>query len=41
MYKLFYEGEHPQKLPKLLKHETADDVLWGGSGKDADMLRQF
>jgi transcriptional regulator with XRE-family HTH domain len=41
MYKLFYEGEQPPKLPKLLKHEAADDVLWGGSGKDAYMLRQF
>jgi transcriptional regulator with XRE-family HTH domain len=40
MYKLFYEGEEPLKLPKLLKRETAD-TRWGSSGKDADMVRQF
>jgi transcriptional regulator with XRE-family HTH domain len=41
MYQLFYEGEEPPKLPNLLKRKSADDILWGGSGKDADMLRQF
>jgi transcriptional regulator with XRE-family HTH domain len=40
MYKLFYKGEELPKLPKLLKHETADNI-WGSSGKDADMLLQF
>ncbi len=41
MYQLFYDGEEPPKLPKLPKHETADDVIWGSSGRDAHMLRQF
>jgi transcriptional regulator with XRE-family HTH domain len=41
MYKLFYDGEEPPKLAKLPKRETADDVMWGGSGKDARILRQF
>jgi transcriptional regulator with XRE-family HTH domain len=41
MYKLFYNGEEPPKLPNLLKRKTTDDILWGSSGKDADMLRQF
>ena len=40
MYKLFYDGEEPPKLPKLPKQETAD-AMWGSSGKDARMLRQF
>ena len=27
MYKLFYDGEEPPKLPNLLKRKTADDIL--------------
>ena len=41
MYKLFYEEKEPPKLPNLLKRKTADDILWGNSGKDASMLGQF
>jgi transcriptional regulator with XRE-family HTH domain len=41
MYKLFYDGEEPPKLPNLLKRKTADDILWGNSGKDARMLAIF
>ena len=41
MYKLFYDGEEPPKLPNLLKRKTADDILWGNSGKDARMLAKF
>jgi hypothetical protein len=41
MYKLFYDGEEPPKLPNLLKRKTTDDILWGNSGKDADMLAKF
>src|SRR6202049_2286722 len=41
MYKLFYDGEEPPKLPHLLKRKSADDILWGNSGKDANMLGQF
>jgi transcriptional regulator with XRE-family HTH domain len=41
MYQLFYEGEEPPKLPNLLKRRTADDILWGNSGKDAHMLVKF
>ena|ERR1700722_2199281 len=37
-YQLFYDGEKAQTLPK---RETADDNLWGSSGKDARMLHQF
>ena len=41
MYKLFYDGEEPPKLPSLLKRKTADDILWGNSGKDARTLVKF
>ena len=41
MYKLFYDGEEPPKLPNLLKRKSAEDILWGNSGKDANMLGQF
>jgi transcriptional regulator with XRE-family HTH domain len=41
MYKLFYDAEEPPKLPNLLKRKSADDILWGDSGKDADMLAKF
>src|SRR6202050_1362977 len=41
MYQLFYDGEEPPKLPNLPKRKSADDILWGNSGKDAHMLSQF
>jgi transcriptional regulator with XRE-family HTH domain len=41
MYQLFYDGEEPPKLPNLLKRKTADDILWGSSGKDAHVLAKF
>jgi len=41
MYKLFYDGEEPPKLPNLLKRKTTDDILWGSSGKDAHVLAKF
>jgi transcriptional regulator with XRE-family HTH domain len=41
MYKLFYDGEEPPKLPNLLKRKTTDDILWGSSGEDAHMLAKF
>ena len=41
MYKLFYDGEEPPKLPNLLKRKSADDILWGDSSKDASMLVKF
>ena len=41
IYQLFYDGEEPPKLPNLLKRKTTEDILWGSSGKDENMLRQF
>jgi transcriptional regulator with XRE-family HTH domain len=41
MYQLFYDGEEPPKVPNLLKRKTADDLVWGNSGKDARLLAKF
>ncbi len=41
MYKLFYDGEEPPKLPNLLKRKSEEDILWGDSGKDGHMLAKF
>jgi transcriptional regulator with XRE-family HTH domain len=41
MYKLFYESEEPPKLPNLLKRNSAEDILWGSLGEDANMLAKF
>jgi transcriptional regulator with XRE-family HTH domain len=41
LYQLFHEGEEPPKMPNLPKRRTADDIVWGNSGKGARMLGQF
>ena len=41
MYQLFYDGDEPPKLPNLPKRNSADDILWGNSGKNAHMLAKF
>ena len=41
MYQLLYEGEEPPKLPNLPKRKTANDIVWGNSGKDARLLAKF
>jgi transcriptional regulator with XRE-family HTH domain len=41
MYQLFYDGEEPPEFPNLPKRTSADDILWGNSGKNAHMLSQF
>ena len=41
MYQLFYDGDEPPKVPNLLKRKTADDLVWGNSGKDARLLAKF
>jgi len=35
MYRLFYDGEKPPKLPNLPKRKSSDDIAWGSSGKSA------
>jgi transcriptional regulator with XRE-family HTH domain len=41
LYQLFYDGKEPPKVPSLLKRKTPADILWGTSGKDAQILSQF
>jgi transcriptional regulator with XRE-family HTH domain len=41
LYQLFYEGDEPPKLPNLLKRKTADDIVWGSSGKQAVYLHKL
>ncbi len=41
LYRLFYDGAQPPKLPHLPKRKTADDIAWGSSGKEARLLAKF
>src|SRR5690242_18520679 len=41
LYQLFYDGEEPPKLPNSLKRKTADDLMWGSKGKQANYLHQL
>ncbi len=41
LYQLFYEGEEPPQLPNLLKRKSSEDIVWGGSGKDALYLSKL
>ena len=41
IYKLFYAGREPAKVPDLPKHARKDANEWGSSGDDAKMLSQF
>src|SRR5437016_6612120 len=41
LYQLFYDGDEPPKLPNLLKRKSADDIVWGGKGKDARYLSKL
>src|SRR3984885_8534491 len=41
LYQLFYEGEEPPKLPNLLKRKTADDIVFGSTGKQVAYLHKL
>jgi transcriptional regulator with XRE-family HTH domain len=41
LYQLFYDGEEPPALPNLPKRRTADEIVWGSSGKDSRYLMKF
>ena len=41
LYQLFYDGEEPPRLPNLPNRETETDLLWGSSGKEAQLLTTF
>ena len=40
-YQLFYDGDKPPELPNLPKRETAADIAWGTTGKDARFLTKL
>ena len=41
LYRLFYEGEGPPKLPNLLKRKSSDEIVWGSTGKEARHLNKL
>ena len=41
MYRLFYDGEEPPKLPNLPKRKSSDDIAWGSAGKEARYLNKL
>src|SRR5690242_17051420 len=41
MYRLFYDGEEPPKLPNLPKRASENDKLFGAKGKDAAFLNKL
>jgi transcriptional regulator with XRE-family HTH domain len=41
MYRLFYDGEEPPKLPNLPKRKSSEDIAWGSSGKDWRFLSKL
>lgn len=41
LYLLFYDGEEPPELPNLPRRKSADDIVWGSTGKDARFLSKF
>jgi len=41
MYQLFYDGNEPLKLPNLTKRKSAEDIIWGSSGKDGRYLNKL
>src|SRR5229473_1591861 len=41
LYQLFYDGEEPPKLPRLLNRKTRAEIAWGSSGKDGRFLNRL
>ena len=41
LYQLFYDGDEPPVLPKLLKQSSSDANAWGSSGKDGRFLNKL
>lgn len=41
LYQLFYDGNQPPKLPNLPKRKSAEDIVWGSSGKDGRYLNKL
>jgi transcriptional regulator with XRE-family HTH domain len=41
LYRLFYDGEEPPKVPQLLTRKTSVDIAWGSSGKHRIYLHKL
>ena len=41
LYQLFYDGEEPPAMPRILKRKTAGEIVWGSAGKEARLLEKF
>ena len=41
LYRLFYDGEEPPKLPNLPKRKSSEEIAWGSGGKDARFLSKL
>jgi transcriptional regulator with XRE-family HTH domain len=41
LYRIFYEGERPPKLPYVIKPTAAGEIGWGSAGKEARILGNF
>jgi len=41
MYRLFYDGEEPPKVPNISVRKASDESGWGSSGKDAKYFSQL
>src|SRR3984957_1480182 len=41
VYQLFYDGDEPPKLPKMLKQKSSGKPAWGSDGKDAKFLSKL
>ena len=41
LYRLFYDGKEPPKLPQLLRRKSPEETDWGSSGEDAKYLSKL
>jgi transcriptional regulator with XRE-family HTH domain len=41
LYEIFYDGHEPHNLPDLPKRASAEEIVWGNSGKEARVLGNF
>ena len=41
LYQLFYDGEEPPALSKIIKRKSAGEIAWGTTGKEARLLEKF
>jgi len=41
LYQLFYDGEEPPAMPRILKRKSAGELAWGSTGKEARLLERF